>query len=78
MLFDVKDRKVADGLGKSSVSSKGTGECRFGREGLLVTECCVDVKSYTSVHSWKDGSERDGTVGNIIFIWCGVMNPVTL
>ena len=48
--------------------------CRFGREGLQVTECYVDVKSYTSVQS----SERDGAVGNIRFICCGLMNPVTL
>jgi len=75
----VKDRKAAHGLGKGSVSNKGPGERRFGREGLQVTECCVDVQSYTSVQSWRDGSERDATVGNVRFICCGVMNnPVKL
>lgn len=74
----MKDRKAAHGLRRGSFSSKGTGECRFGREGLQVTECCVDVRSYTSVQSWRDGSERDGTVGNIRFMCCGLMNPVTL
>jgi len=75
----VKDRKAAHGLGKGSVSSKATGKRRFGREGLQVTECCVDVQSYTSVQSWREGSERDGTAGNISFICCGLIdNPVTL
>ena len=59
----MKDRKAAHGLGEGSVSNKGTGECRFGREGLQVTECCVDVQSYTPVQSWRDGSEHDGRVG---------------
>lgn len=55
-----------------------SGAGRFGREGLQVAECYVYVKSYTSVQSWRDGSERDGAVGNIRFICCGLMNPVTL
>ena len=74
----MKDRKVAHGVAKGNVNSEGPGECRFGREGLLVTECCDDVQSYTSVQSWRDGSEHDGTVGNIRFICCSLMNPVTL
>jgi len=74
----VKDRKAAHGLGKGSVSSKRTGECRFGTEVLQVPEYCVDDQSYTSVQSWRVDSERDGTVGNIRFICCSLMNPVTL
>jgi hypothetical protein len=73
----MKDRKAAHGRGKPDVSSQETGECRSAREGLHVTDYFVAVKSYTSVHSCRDCSERDGTVGNIRLICCGLMSPVT-
>jgi hypothetical protein len=70
-LSDTKDRKAAHGRKEAS-------ECWSGRDGLHVTECSVVVELYTSVQSWRDGSERDGMVGNIRLICCGLMNPVTL
>ena len=61
----MKDRKAAYGLGKGSVSSKGIGDRRFGREGLQVTECCVDAQSTPQCRVGE--MVRNVTVGLVTF-----------
>lgn len=62
----MKDRKAAHGVGKGSVSSKGTGERRFEREGLQVPECCV-VSNHTP-QCRVGGMVRNVTVRLVTFV----------